>query len=99
MSEDYGNDFITLVDEDGIEAEYEHIDTLEYNNEVYFALVKASDNNQQQIIDGDGELIILKLIIDENGDEILASIESEEEYDEIAQIFEQNLEEYYDIEH
>lgn len=98
MSEDYGNDFITLVDEEGIESEYEHIDTLEYNNEVYFALIKASDK-EEEVIDGDGELIILKLIIDENGDEILASIESEEEYDEVAEIFEQNLEEYYDIEH
>lgn len=98
MSEDYGNDFITLVDEEGIESEYEHIDTLEYNNEVYFALIKASEKGQE-VIDGDGELIILKLIIDENGDEILASIESEEEYDEVAEIFEQNLEEYYDIEH
>ena len=98
MNDNFGNDFITLIDEDGFEAEYEHIDTLEYNNEVYFALIKA-DLEGQQVLDDDGELIILKLLIDENGDEILTSIESESEYDEVAELFEQNLEDYYEIEH
>ena len=31
MSEEYGNDFVTLIDEDGNEVEFEHIDTVEYN--------------------------------------------------------------------
>ena len=26
MSEEYGNDFVTLIDEDGNEVEFEHID-------------------------------------------------------------------------
>ena len=30
MSEEYGNDFITLTDEDGNEVELEHLDTLEF---------------------------------------------------------------------
>ena len=30
MSEEYGNDFVTLIDEDGNEVEFEHIDTVEY---------------------------------------------------------------------
>ena len=30
MSEEYGNDFVTLIDEDGNEVEVEHIDTVEY---------------------------------------------------------------------
>ena len=28
MSEEYGNDFVTLIDEDGNEVEFEHIDTV-----------------------------------------------------------------------
>ena len=27
MNEEYGNDFVTLIDEDGNEVEFEHIDT------------------------------------------------------------------------
>ena len=29
MSDEYGNDFVTLIDEDGNEVEFEHIDTVE----------------------------------------------------------------------
>ena len=29
MSEEYGNDFVTLIDEDGNEVEFEHIDIVE----------------------------------------------------------------------
>ena len=35
MSEEYGNDFVTLIDEDGNEVEFEHIDTVEYNGYIY----------------------------------------------------------------
>ena len=35
MSEEFGPDFITVTDEDGNDFELEHLDTLEYNNEVY----------------------------------------------------------------
>ena len=31
MSEEYGNDFVTLIDEDGNEVEFEHIDTVEFS--------------------------------------------------------------------
>jgi len=98
MSEDFGNNFITLIDEDGVEAEYEHIDTLEYNGNTYFALVKA-DMAEADIIEEEDLLIILKLMIDENGDEMLMTIEDDDEYDVVASLFERNLEDYYEIEH
>ena len=41
MSEEYGNDFITLTDEDGNEIELEHLDTVEYNNQTYMAFLPA----------------------------------------------------------
>ena len=43
MSEEYGNDFITLTDEEGNQIELEHLDTLEYNGETYMAFVEAVD--------------------------------------------------------
>lgn len=39
MSEEYGNDFVTLIDEDGNEVEFEHIDTVEYNGVTYLAFI------------------------------------------------------------
>ncbi len=98
MNEDYGNDIITLIDEDGVEAEYEHIDTLEYNNNTYFALIKL-EPTQDEILEDEDLLVILKLVIDENGDQLLATIDDDTEYDEVASRFEENLEDYYEIEH
>ena len=39
--DEYGNDFIVLTDEDGNEVELEHMDTVEYNGEVYMAFIPA----------------------------------------------------------
>ena len=38
MSEEYGNDFITLTDEDGNEIELEHLDTVEYNGQTLYCV-------------------------------------------------------------
>ncbi|MBR2742859.1 MAG: DUF1292 domain-containing protein [Clostridia bacterium] len=97
MSDDYGNDFITLIDENGDEAEYELLDTLELNDNMYFALVKA-DLNEDDVLEEEDLLIVLKLIIDENGDEILATIEDDDEYEEVLGLFEENLADYYELE-
>lgn len=97
MNDEFGNDFITLIDEEGVEAEYEHIDTLEYNGGTYFALVKAQQDTAE-IIDSGDLLVILKLTIDENGDELLMTIEDDAEYEEVASRFEENLADYYEIE-
>ena len=97
MNDDYGNDFITLIDENGEEAEFEHLDTLEFNNNTYFALVKA-DLDEDDILGQDDLLIILKLSVDENGDEILATIEDDDEYNEVLSLFEESLADYYELE-
>ena len=97
MSDDYGNDFITLIDENGEEAEYEHLDTLDFNGSTYFALVKA-DLGEEDILAQEDLLLILKLTTDENGDEILATIEDDEEYGEVLSLFEESLADYYELE-
>ena len=35
MSNEYGSDFMTIIDEDGTEYELEILSTLEYNGETY----------------------------------------------------------------
>ena len=41
MSEAYGNDFITISDEEGNEYTLEHLDTMELDGEYYLAFVPA----------------------------------------------------------
>ena len=67
MSEEYGNDYITLTDEDGNEIELEHLDTVEYNNQTYMAFLPAN-----AALDESYDLIIMKIELEEN--EILYAI-------------------------
>lgn len=98
MSEEFGNDFITLVDEDGQETEFEHIDTLEQGGQTYVALVPVYDKSEK-ILNESGELVILKVVPDEEtGEDMLASIEDDEEYDDVAEAFADRLEDFYEIE-
>ena len=73
MAEDYGSDFMTIVDEDGTEYELEVLSTLEYNGCSYLAVIPAADEDQLEL-----EVSILKSVED-NGEPILVGIEDEEE--------------------
>ena len=82
MSQQYGNDFISLTDENGNEFELEHLDTIEYNDAMYMAFLPAD-------IDEDDEhygMIILK-VTEENGEELLATIDDEIELEAVFNIF------------
>lgn len=94
-TEDYGNDIVTLVDENGKETEFEIVDSLVTDNNEYFALIptETADN----LSEDDGELVILK-VVEENGEEFLEPIEDDEEYESIAEIFMERLEDLYDFE-
>lgn len=93
-NEDYGNDFITLVDENGIEREFEIVDSLVTENNEYFALIPTE--TPENVANDDGELFILK-VVEDNGEEFLEPIEDDEEYEEISEIFIDRLEELYDF--
>lgn len=98
MSNEYGNDYISLVDENGVETEFEHIDTVELDDETYVALVPVYED-PQEAVEADGELLILKVVPDdETGEDILATIEDDEEYDRVSKILMKRLEDYYDVE-
>ena len=93
-NEDFGNDFVTLVDENGIEREFEIVDSLVTENNEYFALIptETADN----LSDDDGQLVILK-VVEEDGEEFLEPIEDDDEFEEISEIFIDRLEELYDF--
>ena len=93
-TEDYGNDYVTLVDENGKETEFEIVDSLVTENNEYFALIPTE--TAENIDSDDGELVILK-VVEEDGQEFLEPIEDDEEYEEISEIFIDRLEELYEF--
>ena len=95
MSEEFGADFITITDEDGNEFELEHLDTIEYNGQVYMAFfpaVEGGEDGQTEEVDLDEEygLIILK-VVDVDGEEQLSTLDSEEELELVYQQFMETL--------
>ena len=73
MSDLYGSDFMTIVDEDGTEYELEVLSTLEYDGNTYLAVIPAGAEEGEDL-----EVSILKSV-EEDGEPILCAIEDEEE--------------------
>lgn len=73
MEDQYGSDFITIVDEDGTEFELEVLTTLEYNGAEYLAVIPAGAEEEEDL-----EVSILKNV-EEDGESILCAIEDDNE--------------------
>ena len=95
MTEEFGNDIVSVVDEDGVQHQFEVLDAIETDDGRYVALTPIYDDPAEAVAD-DGELIVLK-VVEENGEDILVPIEDDDEFDEIAEIFEERLAEMYDF--
>ncbi len=78
MSDNFGSDFITIVDEDGTEFELEVLSTLEYNGATYMAVIPAVDADEEP----DLEVSILKNV-EEDGEMILCAIEDDQELETV----------------
>jgi uncharacterized protein YrzB (UPF0473 family) len=92
---EFGPDLLTLVDDEGVEHQFEVIDTLEIEDDRYIALIPVYDDAEDAVED-DGELILLKSEM-EGEEEFLVAIEDEEEFNKVSEIFLDRLDEYYDI--
>ena len=79
MENNYGSDFMTIVDEDGTEFELEVLTSIEYNGETYLAVTLATDEEDAEL-----EISILKSV-DEGGEDgpILCAIEDEAELETV----------------
>jgi uncharacterized protein YrzB (UPF0473 family) len=77
MAEEFGSDYMTIMDEDGTEYELEILSTLEYNGFTYLAVTPAGADEDAEV-----EVSILKSV-DEDGESILSAIEDEEELEAV----------------
>ena len=91
MADEYGSDFLTIVDEDGNEYELDVLTTLEWNGSSYMAVIPASAGDDEEL-----EVSIRKSV-EEDGESILCAIENEQElqdvYDQIMELLYEEEEE------
>ena len=83
MSEEFGGDFITIIDDDGQEFELEVLDTMDYNGETYTAFLPADMDES----DPDYGIIILRVTEDEQGETIYESIDDEDQLQDVYEHF------------
>ena len=95
MSEEFNPDLVSVIDENGVEHVFEELDRIETDTAKYVALLPVYDE-AEEILDDDGELIILK-VCEENGETYLEPIEDDNEFNEIGKIFEDRLSELFDF--
>lgn len=83
-------DTVVLTDDEGIDHEFLHLDTLELEGSTYFVLMPISEEDSEDE-DAD-EAIILKLGKDAEGNEMLQDIEDDEEWEKVADAWENLVE-------
>ncbi len=96
MAEEFEGGLVTVLDDDGVEHSFELLDAIETDEGRYVALLPVYEN-PEEAIDEDGELIILE-VMNEDGDDVLCPIEDEDLFNEIGAIFEERLQDLYEIE-
>ena len=83
MSEEYGDSFITMVDENGEEFVLEILESIDYKGATYTAFLPADmDEN-----DPDYGLVLLRNAVDENGDEVFDTIDDDDELNDVYEQF------------
>lgn len=86
MSEQYGDNFITITDDEGKEFELEILATTEYQGSLYFALVPADADDSEEL-----EVSILKQV-NEDGEDILVTVDDDDELEAVYAILLEEIE-------
>ena len=87
--EEFGNDIVSVVDEDGKEHVFEELDRVDLPGGSYVALaplVGEAEADDEE----DDELILLR-VEEEDGETYLSILEDEAEFDAVAKVFAERL--------
>ena len=96
INEEYGPDLVSVVDEKGVEHTFEELDRIETDEGKFIALLPVYDE-AEEILDSDGELIILQVKEEEDGELYLEPIEDDDLFDEIGKLFEERLADIFEF--
>lgn len=94
MSEEK-DDIVVLVDENGDEVEFEHLDTIEMNGSEYVILLPLEEEEEEDA--NTDEVVILKIEHSDNGEDSFISVEDEEELNSVFEEFKVRMEDEYDF--
>lgn len=89
MSEEYGPDFITIVDDDGNEIELEYVDALEHEGVTYAAFFPAVEEGADE--EGEEYGLIILRSEEENGETYLDTVDDEELLETVYELFMQRF--------
>ena len=97
-NENWGEDIISLMDEEGNQSEYKIVACAELDGVEYMALEPIIEDPEEELMDA-AELVFLKVSeeTDEDGEEILDTIQDDEEFERVAEVFRDKLSEEYDF--
>ena len=79
MDDQFGSDYMTIVDEDGQEYELEVLTSMEWNGATYLAVIPAGSDEEDESL----EVSILKSVDEGDGEPILCAIEDEQELESV----------------
>lgn len=82
MSDEFGSDYITIVDDEGTEFELEVVDTMDYNGKTYTAFLPTDIKED----DPEYGFIILENVM-EDGEEVFNSIDDEAALQDVYEHF------------
>lgn len=96
QNDEYGPDIVSVVDEDGVEHVFEELDRIETDEGKFVALLPVYDE-AEEILDSDGELIILSVNEDDDGEIYLEPILDDKLFDKVGNIFEERLADFFEF--
>ena len=97
-NENWGEDIISLMDEEGNQSEYKIVACAELDGVEYMALEPIIEDPEEELMDA-AELVFLKVSeeTDEDGEACLYTIQDDEEFERVAEVFRDKLSEEYDF--
>jgi uncharacterized protein YrzB (UPF0473 family) len=87
------DDIVILVDENGDEVEFEHIDTIEMNGNEYVVLAPLGEEVTEET--DEEEIVILKVDHNEDGEDTFVTIEDDDELDDVFEEYQSRIEEEF----
>ena len=93
MSNDYEADLITLLDDDGMEHEFEIIDEIENDDGHFIALLPTFTESGD--LSSEPATYYIFEVVDEDGEELLTEVEDDDLLNKLSEIFETRFEESF----
>lgn len=97
-NENWGEDIISLMDEEGNQSEYKIVACAELDGVEYMALEPIIEDPEEELMDA-AELVFLKVSeeTDEDGEAFLDTIQDDDEFERVAEVFRDKLSGEYDF--